>query len=150
VLGLADLDRALTSEVQRASRVYVPAGIGSHVDHLLARSYGRMLLRAGMPVALYAELPYCIFHGWPSWVDGSEPVANRNVEAYWQSFLRGVQEMPSLRSAEVVRLEGSTATGKRDALRCYETSLNYGIRHLLDDPEFHGYEVRWELVAPEG
>jgi hypothetical protein len=149
VVGLDDLDRALITEVRGASRVYVPAGIGSHIDHLLTRRYGRMLLRTGMPVTLYAELPYCIFHGWPSWVDGREPASNRDVDAYWRSFLEGVPEMPALRSAEVQRLDGSTAKAKREAIRCYEASLNYGIRCLLSDAAFHGFEVRWELSMPE-
>jgi hypothetical protein len=147
-VGLQDLDRALAAEVESASRVYVPAGIGSHADHLLTRHYGRRLLRAGMPVTLYAELPYCVFHGWPSWVDGREPAPKRDVDAYWQSFLRGVPEMPSLRSAEVVRLDGPVASSKCQALACYEASLNYGTRQLLADPAFHGFEVRWALLAP--
>jgi hypothetical protein len=150
VLDLNDLDRALTAEVQSASHVYVPAGIGAHPDHLLARRYGRMLLRHGMPVTLYAELPYCIFHGWPSWVDGREPAPNRNVDAYWQSFLRDVPEMPALHSAAVERLDDATASTKCKALQCYETSLNYGARRLLETPEFHRFEVRWELVGPAG
>jgi hypothetical protein len=147
-LSLDELDRALAKEVRCARRVYAPAGIGGHVDHVLTRRYARMLLAAGMPVVLYAELPYCTFHGWPSWVDGGEPAPNRNVDAYWRSFLEGVAEMPSLRSAEVVRLDGLTASAKRKALRCYETSLNYGVRHLLEDPAFHAFEVRWELIRP--
>jgi hypothetical protein len=146
VLGLQELDRALAAEIQGASRVYVPAGIGSHVDHLLARRYGRMLLRAGMPVSLYAELPYCTFHGWPPWVDGRAPEPRRDVDAYWQSSLQGVPEMPALRSAEVARLDSPTAKLKGEAVRCYETSLNYGVRYLLSDPAFGGFEVRWELL----
>jgi hypothetical protein len=145
-VSLDELDRALTDQVASASRVYVPAGIGAHPDHRLARLYGRMLLRSGMPITLYAELPYCAFHGWPSWVDGHEPSANRNVDAYWDSFLTGVPEMPSLRSATVERLDAPTAAAKREALSCYEASLNYGIRALLADPAFHGFEVRWDLV----
>ncbi len=147
-VGLDELDRALVGEVQSASRVYVPAGIGAHADHVLTRHYGRMLLRAGMPVTLYAELPYCVFHGWPAWVDGREPASGRDVDAYWQSFLRDVPEMPSLRSAEVVRLDAPTASSKCQALGCYEASLNYAIRHLLADPAFHGYEARWDLERP--
>ncbi|MGD0452037.1 MAG: PIG-L family deacetylase [Solirubrobacteraceae bacterium] len=149
-LDVDELDRALSAAVQSASHVYVPAGIGAHADHLLARRYGRLLLRAGMPVTLYAELPYCIFHGWPSWVDGREPEPNRNVEAYWLSFLERVPEMPPLRSAYVERMDGPTAAAKLEAIRCYETSLNYGIRCLLADPAFHGFEVRWQLVGPTG
>lgn len=147
-LDLQKLDRAVSDEVQSASRVYVPAGIGAHADHLLARRYGLLLLRAGMPVTLYAELPYCIFHGWPSWVDGREPAPNRNVDAYWQAFLKDVPEMPALRSAEVERLNGPAAAAKLEAIGCYETSLNYGVRQLLADPAFHGFEVRWPLARP--
>jgi hypothetical protein len=146
--GLEDLDRAVTAEVRSASRVYVPAGIGSHPDHLLARRFGRMLLAGGMPVTLYAELPYCIFHGWPSWVDGQPAAPRRNVDVYWESFLSDVPELPSLQAGEVVRLDSSSASAKCEAIGCYETSLNYGARRLLSDPEFHAVEVRWELTTP--
>jgi hypothetical protein len=151
-VGLAEIDSALVGEVQSASRVYVPAGIGSHADHLLVRRYGRILLRAGMPVTVYSDLPYCTFHGWPPWVDGSDAASTRNVDAYWQFSLNQVPEMPALRSAQVVRLDAGAAAAKGEAVMCYETSLNYGVRHLMSDPAFGGFEVRWELVgrdAPE-
>ncbi len=144
--GLDELDRAVSAEVQGASRVYAPAGIGAHADHLLARSYARALLRTGMPVTLYAELPYCIFHGWPSWVDASEPEAHRNVDAYWLSFLRDVPEMPPLHAADVSHLDRATAASKLEAINCYQTSLNYAVRRMLADPALHGLEVRWQLL----
>jgi LmbE family N-acetylglucosaminyl deacetylase len=146
-VDLAALDRALSEAVPSASRVYVPAGIGAHPDHVLARRYGRLLLRFGMPVTLYAELPYCIFHGWPSWVDGGAPEPKRNVDAYWQSFLAGVPEMPALRSADVRRLQGPSSAAKLEAIHCYETSLNYSVKRLLADPAFHGFEVHWQLMS---
>jgi hypothetical protein len=148
-LDLGELDRAVAHEVvHSASRVYVPAGIGAHRDHLLARRYGRALLRAGMPVTLYAELPYCTFHGWPSWVNGGDPAPRSNVDTYWQSSLAGVPEMPSLHAAEVIRLDPASARAKGEAVWCYETSLNYSTRYLMSDPAFGGFEVRWELVRP--
>lgn len=143
--GLGDIDRAVTERVQSAARVYVPAGIGAHPDHLLARRYGRMLLAGGMPVTLYAELPYCIFHGWPSWVDGSAQERGRDVDVYWTSFLKDVPELPPLRSAVVERLDRQSAQAKYEAIDRYQTSLNYAARRLLGDPEFHGTEVRWAL-----
>jgi hypothetical protein len=146
--SLKELDRAVCAEVASASRVYAPAGIGAHADHVLARRYGRMLLRGGMPVTLYAELPYCIFHGWPPWVDGREPEPNRNVDAYWRSFLGGVPEMPPLSSGEVVRLDAREAAAKLEAMRSYKHSLNLAVRQMLADPAMHGFEVRWELRAP--
>ncbi|MDQ6811478.1 MAG: PIG-L family deacetylase [Actinomycetota bacterium] len=147
-LGLRDLERALTDHVQSASRVYVPAGIGGHTDHVLTRRYGRTLLRAGIPVTLYADLPYCILHGWPSWVDGREPEPNRNVDAFWRSYLDAVPELGPLRSATVERLDADAAGAKLQALLCYQTQvpcLSYGARGLLADPAIHGFEVRWEL-----
>ncbi len=146
-IGLDEVDRTLSATVTAASRVYVPAGIGGHADHLLARDYGRTLLRAGMPVSVYAELPYCIFHGWPSWVDGSEPQPDRDVDAYWQSFLGGVPEMPALRAGEVQHLDATASEAKLAAIRCYRTSLNHSVRQLLSDPAFHAFEVRWALMS---
>jgi hypothetical protein len=153
VLQLADLDDALSAKLTSASRVYVPAGIGGHPDHLFARRYGRMLLRGGMPVTLYADVPYCVLHGWPHWVDGRDPEPYRNVDAFWLSFLEGVPEMPSLDSARVERLDQPTALAKLAGMRSYETqfaSLSYGARDLLADPAIHGFEVRWELSEPAG
>ena len=150
--SLGEIDRALAADVQGASHVYVAAGIGGHADHLLARLYGRMLLRAGFPVTLYAELPYCVAHGWPAWVDGREPERYRNVDAHWMSFLDEVPELPPLRSAEVVRLDAPGGQAKLAAMRFYETQLpclSYGGRGLLLDPAIHSFEVRWALVAPD-
>jgi LmbE family N-acetylglucosaminyl deacetylase len=148
---LEAIDRELSGRVPSASRVHVPAGIGSHPDHLLTRRYGRMLLRAGMPVTLYAELPYCVLHGWPEWVDGRERNPHRNVDAFWMSFLDDVPELPDLRTAQVFNLDPAAASAKLAAMRCYETQfacLDYGARGLLSDPQIHGFEVRWELVGP--
>jgi len=147
---MEELDRALAATVQRASRVHVPAGLGGHPDHLLVRRYGRMLLHMGVPVTLYAELPYCALHGWPHWVDGTEPDPYRDVDAFWMSFLEGVPEMPKLRSARVERLDDRRAAAKLEAMRCYVTqlpALDYGARGVLVDPAIHRFEVCWELAS---
>ncbi len=147
---LEDLDRALAGSVQRAARVYVPAGLGGHPDHMLVRRYGRMLSRAGMPVTLYADLPYCAIHGWPHWVDGTEPDPHRNIDAFWMSFLEKVPEMRELRSARVERLDDQAAAAKLEAMRCYVTqlpALDYGARGVLVDPAIHRFEVSWELAG---
>ena len=148
--GLGEIDRAVADRVHGASRVYVPAGIGAHPDHLLARRYGRALLAAGMPVTLYAELPYCIFHGWPAWVDGVAGArgSDVDVDVYWTSFLKDVPELPPLADAEVEHLDAGSAAAKRDAIDCYRTSINYASRRLVGDPEFGGIEVRWALDVP--
>jgi LmbE family N-acetylglucosaminyl deacetylase len=147
---LDEIDRALSTAVGSASRVYAPAGLGSHPDHQLVRRYGRMLCRAGMPVTLYADLPYCVMHGWPHWVEGREPEPTRDVNAFWLSYLDGVPEMPSLPSAHVERLDEPSARAKLAAMVCYRTqfpALDGGARKTLSDPAIHGFEVRWELQS---
>jgi LmbE family N-acetylglucosaminyl deacetylase len=146
--SLVELDRALAEHVHSASRLYVPAALGGHIDHRLLRRYGRMVARGGPPVSMYADLPYCILHGWPSWVDGREPDPHRNVDAFWLTFLEGVPELGPLRSAEVIRLDDAAAEAKLAAMRTYATqfpALDYGSRGLLADPEIHRFEVVWQL-----
>ncbi len=146
--SLEELDRALVAHVRGASQVYAPAGIGGHADHLLVRRYARMLARAGVPVALYADLPYCVLHGWPHWVHDGEPDPHRDVDAFWRSFMAGVPELPPLRSGRIVRLDDDSASAKLAAMREYSSQLaclDYGGGRVLSDPDIHRFEVYWQL-----
>jgi len=134
---LRALGRALAGVVPRASRVYAPAGIGGHVDHVLARRYACSLLRQGMPVTLYAELPYCVTHGWPQWVRADGPRGSGDVDAYWQVFLRDVPGMPPLHDGRVVGLDGDAAAAKLRAIGCYQLSLGLAAREMLAAGAFH-------------
>jgi LmbE family N-acetylglucosaminyl deacetylase len=147
-LRLAELDAAVCAAVPRASKVHTTAGIGGHPDHVLARRYALALARTGIPVTLYADLPYCVFHGWPSWVDGRELELHRNVDPFWSQFLADVPQMPPLREAQVLRLDDEAAHAKLDAMSAYATqfpALSFGGRGMLADPEIHRYEVGWEI-----
>jgi LmbE family N-acetylglucosaminyl deacetylase len=146
--GLQDIDSVLGDLVTSASRVYAPAGIGSHADHVLARTYARMLCRAGFPVTLYAELPYCVRHGWPAWVDGGEPDPFRDVEAFWRPFLAQIPELGPVRGGRVERLDDRAAAGKLEAMRCYRTqlpALDYAAAGALLERRVYGFELFWEL-----
>jgi hypothetical protein len=102
-----------------------------------------------MPVTLYAELPYCVYHGWPHWVDGRQAEPNRNIDPFWAQFFDGLAEMPPLRDARVLRLDDDAARAKLDAMSTYTTqfsALSYGGRAMLADPEIHRFEVGWELA----
>jgi LmbE family N-acetylglucosaminyl deacetylase len=148
--SLAELDAALAAAVPSAARIYAPAGIGGHPDHVLVRRYACALRRVGMPVTLYAELPYCVLHGWPHWVDGAEPDPHRDVDEFWRTFLDAVPGLPPLRGAHVRRLDETAAAAKLAAMRCYRTQfscLDFGAGRLLSDPEIHRYEVSWDLGA---
>jgi LmbE family N-acetylglucosaminyl deacetylase len=144
-VGPSAVGRALADAVPAASRVYAPAGIGGHVDHVLARRSAQALLRAGIPVTLYAELPYCVIHGWPKWVGADGPVGPGDVDAYWLAFLTDVPEMPPLREGRVVRLDVRTAALKLEAIACYQLSLGLTARETLAAGSFHTTEVMWDL-----
>jgi hypothetical protein len=148
--SLATLDRTISTAFPRLSAVYAPAGIGGNQDHFLVRWYARLLLRVGIDVHLYADFPYCIAHGWPSWVDGRDPDPHRDVDVFWNSFLVAVPEMPPLRDATVTRLDDEAAAAKLAAMDKYPsqmTALSPGGTDLLRDPELHRFEVRWQLRA---
>ena len=145
----AAIDRALTREVAAVSSVYAPATLGhAHPDHLLVRSYALRLLRAGIPIRLYADLPYCARDGWPSWVSGlaaSDPA----VEARWDEALTLIGARASPDAAEVTRLAPAEAAAKLEALQRYETqfrALDRAFPGVLSDPGVYGCEVSWRLM----
>lgn len=144
-VSAAAVGRALAEAVPRASRVYAPAGIGGHVDHVLARRCALRLLARGMPVTLYAELPYCVTHGWPEWVGAQGPHGSGDVDAFWQAFLTDLAEMPPLREARVAQLDAQEAAVKLRAIGCYQLSLGLAAREALAAGAFHTAEVMWDL-----
>jgi hypothetical protein len=148
---LHDIDRALAGVLSTTSRVYAPAALGQNEDHRLVRRYARALLGRGVPVSLYADLPYCVVHGWPYWVSGVERDPFRDVDAFWRTLLVDVPELRDLRAGRVTRLDDERAAAKLAAMRAYRTqfpSLDGGATGLLGNPATHRFEVVWELEKP--
>jgi hypothetical protein len=146
-LPLAAIDERLCETVGAASEVYAPAALGAgHVDHWLVRELARTLVPRGMPVRLYADVPYAVRYGWPHWVAGTPPNPNLDVDPYWERVVVEVPEMGALREAEIVRLPAEAAARKLTAMRGYRTqfsALDWG--GLLSDPATHGHELFWTL-----
>src|SRR3954470_9976343 len=136
---LAEIDAAVGEVVPAARVAYAPAGLGfSHSDHLLVRDYARWLAQQGMPVILYADLPYAVRCGdWPGWVHkgGREGAAS---DSFWRPALRAV---PELAGTEVVRLAPEDAAAKLHAMRAYRSQFP-GLDHdgRLSDALIHGRE----------
>ena len=149
--SLDELDLALSSVTGGASRVHVPAGLGGHPDHLLTRRYGRCVLRTGLPVSAYAELPYCALHGWPvGWTAASRTPTAMSM----RSGCRSCGACPSCPRCAPPAWSGSTMTWRPQSSRrwrCYDTQLpclDYAASGVLSDPAIHRYEVSWGLVRP--
>jgi LmbE family N-acetylglucosaminyl deacetylase len=148
--SLSEIERRLRAVIPCAARVYAPASVGSgHPDHRLVRTLARAMARAGVPVVLYADLPYAARYGWPAWVNGTPPDPHLDVDPYWEALAADVPETGGLRAAEVVALDEAEAARKLHCMRLYATqfrALDWG--GLLSDPGTHGYEVFWPLAGP--
>jgi len=152
--SFAQLDAAVSAHGPAASSVYAPAALGTpHPDHEFVRSYAVVLARQGIPVRLYADLPYCALYGWPWWVTGAEPDLSLDVDAYWSASLDGAAALCGRERAEVVRLPGPAAAAKLAAMRMYRAEfavLDRGPVRQLSNPAIHGFEVFWPVADGGG
>lgn len=143
---------AIAAAVPTASLIYAPAGIGLHRDHLAVRDAAFELgLRGGVPLRLYADLPYAVRFGWPSWVTREPADPALRVDADWDAALTTVPvDRPALR-ASPRRLDEAEAAAKLEALRRYRTqfaALNHGPVGLLEHPLVLPYEVEFAAWSP--
>ena len=141
------LDEAIVGEAPVASRIYAPMTLGTvHPDHRLLRAYAIAVSRTGMPVTLYADVPYATVYGWPHWVTGAARDPHLDVDAYWAGSLAAV---PQRLEPRVVTLEPARAAAKLEAMRCYRTqfaSLDRGPIGQLANSLVHPYEVFWDIA----
>jgi len=137
--SLRRIDTLVTAAVTAASHLYAPAVLGTpHPDHARLRAYALACHTAGMPVELYADLPYAVVYGWPHWVTGEAADPHLDVDAYWGETPAG--------EPRIVTLDDSQAAAKLEAMRAYVTqfpSLDRGPIGLLSNPKVHRFEVFW-------
>jgi len=101
-----------------ASAVWAPAGIGLHEDHLLVRAVAFDLHeRIGVPLTLYAELPYAARFGWPGWVDGAPADRGVSVDADWGLALDSAPVAREALTPDVRRLDGVNVFVRRQSDR---------------------------------
>jgi LmbE family N-acetylglucosaminyl deacetylase len=139
--GSLDPD-AIRAALPPAEAILAPAGLGGHPDHLAAREAA---LATGVPVTLYADLPYAARVGWPAWVTGEAPRPHHVPEARWELFLAAV---PGRLRPRALALDAGRREAKERALRTYATQfeiLNGGPVNRLLNPAVLGFEVRWDV-----
>jgi LmbE family N-acetylglucosaminyl deacetylase len=142
---LRELREAIGRHLDRRARLYVPAALGGHPDHVLVRELGCRLLRDGGSVSFYADQPYCYVYGWPHWVTGGERDPNLDLERDWRRHLDTASSSFSELRPEVVRL-GDAHERKLEALRLYRTQfavLEGGANRRVSNPELTGWELFW-------
>lgn len=148
-----DIDRLaarIAEHFSGADEVLLPAAIGRHPDHVLARDAG---LRAAAvtgysDVVLYADFPYVITYGWPSWVSGqpADPYLNSEIWLAEQFAAAGLNA--PVRSAEVIKLSAAQQEAKTQIIAAYRTqasALGLTPAVLARDPAKLDYELCWRL-----
>jgi LmbE family N-acetylglucosaminyl deacetylase len=148
-LDLGGLAAAIARELEDATRVYLPAGIGAHDDHVAVRDAGlEAAAGAGIQATLYAEVPYAVHKGWPHWVVGGEPDPHLDPDSDWEVYLQTVPVAREALVAEARRLGAEEAAAKLAALRTYRTqfaSLRSGIVDRFSNPDVLAHEVFWRV-----
>lgn len=130
--------------------VYGPAGIGHHPDHRdLAAAAVRLTGRV-RTLRLYADSPYCFFHGLPSIVGGE---ANEAADTWVRDALRPLGLESVMDQAQVVRLADETFAAKQEALRGYRTEWPFVVgdmERLGIDPQWMRLETFWAVPCGKG
>jgi LmbE family N-acetylglucosaminyl deacetylase len=142
----------IAEHLTSADEVWLPAAIGRHPDHVLARDAG---LRAAAAtghgdVMLYADFPYVITYGWPSWVSGqpADPYLNSEVWLAEQFAAAGLDA--PVRSAEVITLSPAQRTAKAEIIAAYRTqasALGLTAAALAREPAKLDFELCWRLTV---
>jgi LmbE family N-acetylglucosaminyl deacetylase len=125
--------------------IYAPLGVGGHPDHLAVARWAVHLRGAGREVRLFADTPYYLRHGLPSWLgDRPNPKADDQI----------TDALAELRidAAQVVRsvtvLRRAAVDDKLRALRCYATEfdpIDEDFRGVPSNGELMRHEVHWTL-----
>lgn len=150
-----DIDRLagrIAEHLTSADEVWLPAAIGRHPDHVLARDAG---LRAAAAVGhddvvLYADFPYVISYGWPSWVSRqpADPYLNPEIWLAEQFAAAGLDA--TVRSAEVIELNPAQRVAKTEIIAAYRTqasALGLTSAALARDPAKLDFELCWPLTV---
>ena len=156
--GVVDnLAELLGPRLRGREEVWLPAGIGGHVDHCATRDAVLAASDASSRRMLYADLPYAAQPGWPAGLTGG--VRDRLVAAaaprlgmatpiqQWRTALATVPVV----ALDDVRLTLLTAAERRDkwaAVQCYGSqleALRCGRRHHLRRRRVFAFEAYWSL-----
>src|SRR5215472_5944988 len=151
--GDPDLGRVvepLTTLMRTASEVWLPSAIGGHRDHAFARDAGlQAAIAAGhAQVTLYADYPYVITYGWPSWVSGMAGGGYLDA-GYWlaEQLTSGGLDVGVLVPV-VTMLSPAQRARKTEIIAAYRTqaaALRLAPEDLAADPSKLDFELAWRM-----
>jgi LmbE family N-acetylglucosaminyl deacetylase len=125
--------------------LYGPAGIGGHPDHrALARATVR-LARSGRQVLLYADSPYYLARGLPSWLTGRP---NPGADSRTEEALARLDLSGRSLTRQVSKLDDAAFEQKLAAMKRYQTempAIAADLNRAPAGPDAMRYETNWIL-----
>jgi LmbE family N-acetylglucosaminyl deacetylase len=156
--GEPDLDRAverLSELLKDADEVWLPSAIGGHRDHAFAREAGlRAAAATGRAeVMLYADFPYVIVYGWPTWVSGL-PRGGYLDAGFWLADQLASSGLDHNGLVPVVtKLSPQQRAAKAAIITAYRTqasALRLTPEELGADPSKLDFELAWRMRLDGG
>jgi LmbE family N-acetylglucosaminyl deacetylase len=131
-----------------AGEVWTAAGVGQHVDHLAARDAALAAMPDGVPAVLFADLPYSLVYGWPSWVDPASGGDHLDASPWLAAELVAGGLVPEALTPWPRQLRAEERDRKLSAMAAYASQLpaleaQSGGR--LGDPAVMRHELAWRL-----
>ncbi|MFG2894803.1 PIG-L deacetylase family protein [Streptomyces sp. NPDC048248] len=152
-VDIGRLEGLISPWVSNASEVWAPAAIGGHADHIAVRKAALAACRAVGDLApelyFYADLPYSLAYGWPSWVTGKPFPEYLDTDFWLNSELaaQGIDDICVTR--KVFPLDRGSQERKRSAVRSYKSqlpALGLGPTDVERWDQVLGYEVAWRVL----
>jgi hypothetical protein len=141
-----DIDAAVGAHIPTDAVVYAPAGAGAHPDHQDVARYGAGLAGRVHEVRLYADSPYYLRYGLPSWA--TRTVNDTADEAVIAAFeYLGVN--PTGLTRRHVILSDHAIAQKTAAMRAYRTEfepVDFDFDGIASDASLMRHETYWTLL----
>jgi len=149
-VAVDEVAAALAPLLNGAAEVHLPSAIGGHPDHVTTRDATLAALPQGTDAWLYADLPYALAFGWPSWVDGRDPDPLLDPTPWLANELASAGLDLDVLAAVPRVLSDAQATRKRTAVSAYASqlpALDALCGGRLTDPGTSRYELEWRVTT---
>jgi LmbE family N-acetylglucosaminyl deacetylase len=143
---VAEIARVLPHEALAGRVIYAPLSVGAHPDHRAVTLFALRLADQGHEVRLWADSPYWLRYGLPTWLGGGfqDSRPDEYVAEALAAFLTG----RIVTDFHVTELAGSAVALKAAAVAAYQTqhaALSKSFGAAMDLPLL-GYEAVWTLA----
>lgn len=143
----------MTRSFADVDEVWLPAAIGGHRDHQLARDAAlRAAALAGHEeVTLYADYPYIIQFGWPPSAVGRKVDPYLDADGWLHYELSNAGLDPAALTLAVTELDPAQRALKSQVIAAYQSqasAFRLAPHDLAADPSKLDFELSWRMDVP--